>query len=71
MMDAAVAQPRILLVSTSDSDDSPVVSRFLDTAEVRVVGSFDDALAALHETSYDLVVSTTSDFAVLKQAAVI
>jgi len=66
----AVTQPRILLLSKPGADDEVVVSRLLGEAQVRVVDSFDDALAALRTETYDLVVSNTSDFVVLERTAI-
>lgn len=69
-MDTTVAHPRVLLLSTSGPGDDSVVTRLLAEAHVRVVHSFDDAVNALRDESYDLVVSTTCDLPPLKHASV-
>jgi hypothetical protein len=67
-MGTAVTHPRILLLSRSGSANGAAVSRLLKRAQLRVVNSFDSALAALREESFDLVVCDTGDFAALQTA---
>ncbi|MBN2560057.1 MAG: response regulator [Phycisphaerae bacterium] len=69
-MDATAAHPKILFLSKPDCDNSVVMPRLLSDAQVRVVTTFDEAMAALREESYDLVVSETSDFLALERATV-
>ncbi len=69
-MGTIVTKLRVLFLSTSGSAENPAVSRILGNTQVRVVNSFTDALAALRDESFDLVLSNTGDFTALKQAAV-
>ncbi len=67
-MDATVTHPSVLLLSVSDSGKETAVSKMLGDAKVRVVHSFADALSALRDENFDLIISDAADFAALEQA---
>src|SRR5262245_32298520 len=69
-MNTEVAQRRILLLSKPGSESEQAAASFGPDAAVRVVHSFDAALAALRQSRYDLIVSDQSDFLALERAAV-
>ena len=49
---------------------SGVAAKLMADAELRAVTTFDEAMAALREGAYDLVISDTSDFLALERATV-
>ncbi len=69
-MDTTVTNPRVLLLSKPTLERNAVVHRLLGEAQVRVVSTFEDAVAALREGAFDLVVSDTGDFLALERATV-
>jgi two-component system, sensor histidine kinase SagS len=69
-MDAISTRPKVLFLSRPDRGTSAVVTKLLAEAELRSVTTFDEAVAALREGTYDLVVSDTSDFLALERATV-
>jgi CheY-like chemotaxis protein len=62
--------PKILLLAKPGSRGNELLSQLSNDAEIRLVESFDDALAALRDGVFDLVVSDQSDFMALERAAV-
>ena len=69
-MDSTIVHPKVLFLSKPNSAHESMISRLLGDSQVRTVTTFDEALAALREGSYDLVVSDTSDFLALERATV-
>jgi CheY-like chemotaxis protein len=69
-MNVTVSRPRILLLSKPGTSSSTLLSQLPLQADVRVVSSFDEALMALRQDNYDLVVSDQGDFLALERAAV-
>lgn len=69
-MQSAVETTRILLLARPESVGEEIAHRLGTEAHIRKVGSFDDALIALREDTYDLVISDQSDFIALERAAV-
>src|SRR5438552_10830350 len=70
VMSTEVAHRRILLLSKPGSKSEVALAQLGLDGAVRVVHSFDAALAALRQDQYDLVVSDQSDFLALERAAV-
>jgi len=60
---------RVLLLAKPGSAAGGLMGRFPAAVEMRHVHTFDEALAALREGSYDLVISEQSDFIPLERAA--
>ena len=69
-MSTTTTHPKILLLSKPGSKGETVASRLGAEAEVRLVSSFDEAMTALREGSYDLVISDQSDFMALERSTV-
>lgn len=69
-MDDIAVHPKILFLSKPGSVNQHAFTRLLDESHVKVVATFDEALNALREGSFDLVVSETSDFLALERATV-
>ncbi|MFQ5411582.1 MAG: GAF domain-containing protein, partial [Phycisphaerae bacterium] len=61
---------KVLLLAKPGSKGEEVISHLGSEADVRLVGSFGEAMAALLEGNYDLVVSDQSDFMALERSAV-
>ncbi len=70
IMGSKVSHPKILHLSKPGSSGDAFVSSLSGQAEVVVVDSFDAAVAALRDGSYDMVVSDSSDFLALERATV-
>ncbi len=68
-MDTAVSHPRILLLSKPGASSDKILSQLPTEADIRVVSSFDEALSALRQGPFDLVVSDQGDFLALERAA--
>lgn len=70
-MDSPTAtHPHILLLSKPGSKTADLLKPLLEGAQLDVVCSFNDALVALRQGRYDLVVSDQGDFMALERAAV-
>ncbi len=69
-MHPAVETLRVLLLAKPGSAGDRLIGKLGSDARIRTVTSFDDALIALREDSYDLVISDQSDFIALERAAV-
>lgn len=69
-MDTTITHPKVLLLSKPTLETNSVVHRLLGEAQVRMVSTFEDAVAALREGTFDLVVSDTGDFLALERATV-
>ncbi len=65
-----MAQPRVLLLIRPGSQIGPLTSRVTEGAEVVTVSSFDEAVAAMRDHVFDLVISDQSDFLAVERAAV-
>lgn len=66
-MNVTAARPKVLLLSKPGSRGATIASRLGEDAEVRVVDSFTDAMSALKDAQYDLIVSDQSDFMALER----
>lgn len=69
-MQTAVEATRVLLLAKPDSAGDRFITKLGADVKVRSVSSFDEALIALREDTYDLVISDQSDFIALERAAV-
>ncbi len=69
-MNLTGTRPRILLLSKPGSDASKLLSQLPGDTQVELVSSFQDALAALRQGTYDMVASDHGDFLALERAAV-
>ncbi len=69
-MQTADEATRVLLLAKPGSAGDRLIGKFGGDTQVRSVTSFDDALIALREDTYDLVISDQSDFIALERAAV-
>ncbi|MCG8404742.1 MAG: response regulator [Phycisphaerales bacterium] len=69
-MSATTTHRKILLFSKPGSISDSVVSQFGEDVEVHQVSSFEDALTALREGSYDLIISDQGNFMALERSAV-
>lgn len=66
-MNGTAVRPRILFLSKPGSQGSTILSRLGDDTEVHVVESFNDAMSAIRDSHYDLIVSDQSDFVALER----
>lgn len=69
-MNGTATHSRILVLSRPGSPSSDRVSQIFPEAEVRTVSSFDEAVAALRDGQYDLVISDQRDFLALERASI-
>jgi two-component system, sensor histidine kinase SagS len=69
-MQSAIETTRILLLARPGSAGDQIVQRLGNEVQVRTVTSFEDALVALREAAYDVVISDQSDYIALERAAV-
>ncbi|HWL94860.1 MAG TPA: GAF domain-containing protein, partial [Phycisphaerae bacterium] len=66
-MNGTATRPKILLLSKPGSRGSALLARLGEEAQVRIVDSFSDAMNALRDGHYDLIVSDQSDFMALER----
>lgn len=69
-MNATTTQQKILLLAKPGSAGDRFARTLGDSADVRLVSSFDDAIEALKDGAFDLVISDQSDFMALERSAV-
>jgi len=69
-MSATATHLKILVLARPDSQGEAIAAKLDETAELRVVDSFDEAMAALREGSFDVVVSEQGDFMALERSAI-
>lgn len=69
-MSDTTVHPKVLFLSKASSAHQELVERMFEDAQVMVVTTFDDALNALRQGSFDLVISDSSDFLALERATV-
>lgn len=67
---APSGQPRILLLAKQDSRAHELAQRLTGGADLSHVSTFDQAIIAMREEVYDLVISDQGDFLALERAAV-
>ena len=65
-----MASPRILLLIKPGSQVGEFAARVSEGAEVHTVSSFDEAVAAMRDHVFDLVISDQSDYLAVERAAV-
>ncbi len=61
---------KVLLLSKPGSKGTTLVSKLQDDADIRLVSSFDEAMNALRDGPYDLVVSEQGDFMALERSVI-
>ncbi len=69
-MNATTAQLKVLLLAKPGSRADQYAKMLGDCADVKLVDSFDEAVTALRENRFDLVISDHSDFMALERGAV-
>lgn len=69
-MSTIATRAKILLLAKPGSKGEEIVSHLGDGVDVRLVDSFGEAMAALLESQFDLVISDQSDFMALERSAV-
>lgn len=70
-MTSATTKPKhiLLLCGSHARQNEGLVQQLLGVADVREVGSFQEALNAMRNTHFDLIISTQPDFIALERAA--
>lgn len=66
-MNGTATRPKILLLSKPGSRGGALIARLGEEAQVREVESFSDAMSALRDGHYDLIISDQSDFMALER----
>lgn len=67
MTNGIATRPKVLLLSKPGSRGASLIARVGDEAEVRVVETFADAMSALRDGRFDLIISDHSDFMALER----
>jgi CheY-like chemotaxis protein len=69
-MSSTVTHTKILLLAKPNTPANALVSQLSQDAEILTVESFDEAVRALRDGPFDLVISAQSDFLALERAAI-
>ena len=70
MMSTTAVHPKILVLAGRGSRAESIAARLDANAEIHLANSFDEAMAALREGSFDLVISEQGDFMALERSAI-